>query len=1300
MNTQIYLYEINRYLANFVVQVKLESQSGYLDINKYAEGFLVPILNIAMDKEFERLEFSKTNYPAIDLRSKDGKTCFQITSETGFEKVKHTLSEFISHKLYVSSKLIHLVIHEDYKTRKTGEDIKNAIDEEFTKLAISPIPDIDFTETNIWNIARLRREIEQHCTVEQLKKIRDFLYSQYGNVIDLPHINDVLIPYRVAFESQLNGTSSGPPFLFGNEFFGRKEDLTTLTDFLAGDQSTMTIVADGGFGKTRLCVEFFTQVVDKTDAMAFVLNDRAYKGNIPITVDLLTKKIVILVDDAHRKPELLESLLVSASQNKNVKIILTVRKALIDDTIKALPTHLRNIQSLPLKRLTYDETLAVIKSQLPGIEEVWKKQLAEQSKGVPIVILSLCQMILDGKYSSQISEEENFIRFVLEVKDQVISDIATRNYIDKVHINETIQLISLLGPIQNDPDEISELANINELSDEETSLILTRLEEHDFIRIRTTITILSDPYSDIILLDMAPRIKFILQNKNIGRFMDRIIRNLVAVEHSERLNLDVDSIIREFINAIAKSGFFTYKEVEAFNENLETLKHFIYKKPKLVAMAFGVILKLTEGVDDFWHQEPFGMFRTTHEHLDTILEILVLNSHGADDLENFDKLVCEVIARRNDFNVLTKVYRYREYDFREYNYYPAVICERQQFLSKRITEMVSQESINDFEAQYILDATSLLLQLSFSLTESFDPRTHAFSYGTAAVIDNKITRQLRDSAIDVLISLFKKNRHSELGDKCYDMLLRKLHYLMTPSRKGDYPLKQTSQLKIVIDFLIELMKADATIEERSALSNQLQIHSRRQIKVEYKDTFEVLMDASRAAKDKLERIELALRGEYFYKKKNVTDDLKGIVGEYKDWFSFYRDVIAVRKRLKQEEAHILNDLFDFLIQHHPQQCKEMYAFATEECPELSIDFCELIRPNYKDKGYFYECIDALWAFDTEAAQQAVIYLLTTGRQRDRTQYEERDFKYIEVALKAGNPGAIFRLQAALPDYIYLDPDYTLELCGIFIEKSTHEHETEILISTLFEKKDFDSSTRDKLKQFAFDKTIQLTINAHFHNEILVFLENNFRFDTMFSYILAKLEYHEKNNNLHLIDFSGFHGNPDLTQEQREDNLIKAIKWYVQQKDPSVYVHAKLLEVFVIPGISTPSLRKKLEGLITDGGSDIHQLIKLCEALDVFHDKDGDLMEILISIGNKMATMPGFTNQTLGSVFGSKFISNMGSRSKSGPGPYPQDVERREQLTELLKRTDLHDEVRNVFERALKTVEKAIERETNEDSDDW
>ena len=100
MNSQMYFWEITRYIAWFTSQVKIENKNGNFDINKYAEGFFIPILNEIYKMSFERLEFIKQNYPAIDLGSKDNQISIKVTSELGYDKIKNTLTKYIENKLF------------------------------------------------------------------------------------------------------------------------------------------------------------------------------------------------------------------------------------------------------------------------------------------------------------------------------------------------------------------------------------------------------------------------------------------------------------------------------------------------------------------------------------------------------------------------------------------------------------------------------------------------------------------------------------------------------------------------------------------------------------------------------------------------------------------------------------------------------------------------------------------------------------------------------------------------------------------------------------------------------------------------------------------------------------------------------------------------------------------------------------------------------------------------------------------------------------------------------------------------
>jgi hypothetical protein len=396
---------------------------------------------------------------------------------------------------------------------------------------------------------------------------------------------------------------------------------------------------------------------------------------------------------------------------------------------------------------------------------------------------------------------------------------------------------------------------------------------------------------------------------------------------------------------------------------------------------------------------------------------------------------------------------------------------------------------------------------------------------------------------------------------------------------------------------------------------------------------------------------------------------------------------------------MLNDLLHYLVENHKEQSKELFEYVLKKYPNLVIDFCELIRGNYEDKKYFYQKIEQLWALATEAAKQAVVYLLTIGRKRDHTQYEKKDLSYIETVITEGNRNAMGPLSVALPGFMDLDPGHTLKLCSAFIA-SAPMHEAELLIHSLFEPPGFTAKYKDHLKDFAFNSTLSLQIAAHYVDFVYSFLERDFDFDTMFSFMVKRTQWISEKIGWHAIDFSTRYGNPKLSVDQREAVFTKVIDWYRSVDDPSSYVHLKLVEYFLPERTFSASMREKMEALVSNCGDNFNAIVKICKALDAYDEKEGELLEFLISVGNRAVKMDGYNKETLIKIFGEDFIHNNGAKSKSGPGPFPVDVERHKLLTETLKKYEMEKDVRALFEYGLKVVDAAIKREEKEAEEEW
>jgi len=100
--------KISDLLVQFSNEVSDKAKLKLTDINIISEDILVPILSITYDTDLINLNEEKSNFPGIDLATKDhitygGKTkkiAFQITSTNNITKIKDTLTGYAKGKFY------------------------------------------------------------------------------------------------------------------------------------------------------------------------------------------------------------------------------------------------------------------------------------------------------------------------------------------------------------------------------------------------------------------------------------------------------------------------------------------------------------------------------------------------------------------------------------------------------------------------------------------------------------------------------------------------------------------------------------------------------------------------------------------------------------------------------------------------------------------------------------------------------------------------------------------------------------------------------------------------------------------------------------------------------------------------------------------------------------------------------------------------------------------------------------------------------------------------------------------------
>jgi hypothetical protein len=1306
MNSQLYLWEIKRYLAWFTSQVRIENNSGYLDISKYAEGFFIPILNLVFNSEFERLEYIKQNYPAIDLGSKDKKISFQVTSEIGFEKIKNTVTKFIENKLFdIYPELYHLIINEDYKTNKTNEDIKAHIISELSRTGNSETTKVEFLiADHIWNITTLYLRIEQKCDLDQMKSIRDYLEKQYGKVTSLPSFDDILIPYEIAFKAQLEKSNINLPYQFHTPFIGREEDIVRLKEFLnQKHNSILAIVADGGYGKTRLSVELFNRIASEgIESEAYVLNEAAFQC-MDFAEQLKTdKQVIVLFDDAHLKPDILNDVIGIANRLDNVKLIITIRKPVYNDTLKVVATHNRVMETIEIERLNYAETLALFRNQLPMEKDIEIRRLADQSKGIPIVILGLCQVVLNGKYKTELSEEFNFIQFVREIKAQVISDIHKKHLISEENIHKTIELISFFSPIKNTPGEISELAKLNNIDSDETSLIIDYLDQYDFINKQSEISIKPDPYSDTILLDAAPRIKYLLQ-KDIKIFLDRLIRNIVGVEQSQRLDISIDNLLFEFISSFKSKNIDSNEGIRTLENNLDTLKSFTYKKPQLCFLAIKSLLNSQMDNADFWrkHEELAiysNSFKNIHESIELVLSIVALNSHKSEDLEDIYELLWSYQLKKPDSFIFQKVFRYRVYDFIEYGYRPQIPCERQQFLVNKLQHLIASSPTDQLILDHIFICCKTLLALEFEGESFYDKYTYSYSYGQHYVYYNSTTKAIKEAALKLVLQIYELSRFSQPSEKYFETILKSLFY-MAKQKNEAYQYNQTTEVEIVIEFLRHILIDGPNMYERSSIIRQLKLFKKRELKKEYTGIAQEILESAENVKSPKEKLSLLLLDEYFSLRQDIGGKINDLIVLYNnDWNKFYQDLIELKISFAQTGYTNFDVIISHLIENYPAEGKKLLDFVIINYPEQVCDYITLIRTNYKDQIYFYQIIAKIWNLELECTKGSVFWMLTHGRNQEIEFYQESDLEYVEYIVENKLLSAYSVFSFTLAKYILISPHRTINLIAKIIKSRVDRNEPDFLLHSIFDDKIILEKYPELIKEFVFKETIEINLNSHYFEDVLRFLDNTFGFKILFQYLKDKIKYLKDQDGYVSLSLHEHYDNHEKSQIQKETDFITVIEWYSELTEKLEYIHKKLVEYLRPTIIQSEEFKIGFKTLIDNAGDDLAKKITICNTLDVYEEKSEFLISILIEISNSLCQELTVSNENLRQIFGSNYIYNLGMRSGPAGSPFPQDIAKLEELNLLISKYPMHPKVKELFDEAISNVQRAINRKDFDDNE--
>ncbi|MCB9230391.1 MAG: ATP-binding protein [Bacteroidia bacterium] len=436
------------------------------EVSKHARIFDAPGKDQGIDQYFEGTYGGKT-----------GKWRFQdkLRTEDKYKDAFSALSQTIKEDILSNFR------GEDYIVYATNLSLKPNEKDSLTQVALKSVkaewaklPEIFF-----WDAAHLKALLAVHPVIRQ---------SFWGKEASMLHT------YQVAFSRELDPYSE--VFLpLTTSLFGREKQKEALRKFLnTPNKTTFLVSGHGGFGKTRLCLDFFQNVVDQSDVWhPYVLIKDNYSlgqfGELLSGID----KMVILIDDADREIHLDGILSLASSHKEKVKILLTARSATMDIINQSLTSNsvlsadinlgpLEGKQAFELSKYLLRPFLKVPendeqKRQIQDIQHTfWAK-----TEGIPWVAMTLIRAIAKNQTFESLLKDASlgFADAFKRILKQELRFLQENLKISEESIYIAVQALALLSPF--DDYSIQELSEPLGLNHRKLKKIVTLLEENGWV---------------------------------------------------------------------------------------------------------------------------------------------------------------------------------------------------------------------------------------------------------------------------------------------------------------------------------------------------------------------------------------------------------------------------------------------------------------------------------------------------------------------------------------------------------------------------------------------------------------------------------------------------------------------------------------------------------------------------------------------------------------------------------------------------------------------------------------------------
>lgn len=286
--------------------------------------------------------------------------------------------------------------------------------------------------------------------------------------------------------------------------------------------SIVLVTGKPGIGKTKLSIEVCKSYLKKhNDTVCLCVRNN---GN-DIYEDIkdytsLNNKFLIFIDDINEMRQLNSFMdYVTISNNKNIKIIATIRDYAIKNTISKISKYIE--PNIYLLNAMSDDKIKEILEKIYNIKNTrYQEQILKISNGNPRIAVMSAQFIKTGKIKNLNSVVDVFKNFY----GKVIND----NKINELQL-KTLFYISLLGPLRIDNENTKNLLEQLEIYNIDIFKELRKLEIVDFYE-NKALKICDQNLANYIVY------KYLIEDKNIS------VQILLKIMYPKLVNRFIEAV--------------------------------------------------------------------------------------------------------------------------------------------------------------------------------------------------------------------------------------------------------------------------------------------------------------------------------------------------------------------------------------------------------------------------------------------------------------------------------------------------------------------------------------------------------------------------------------------------------------------------------------------------------------------------------------------------------------------------------------------------------------------------------------